>query len=175
MKMSPKKIALIVLTVFVAVSIGYLVYSETREAQPAETGIVEQEKQDEEIAGNTALASDEKQAIDRIVRVYYFHTTFRCPTCHKIEEYTKNTILSTFGPELKKGTIVWKALNVEEPQNRHFTDDYKLFTKSVVVVDEQKGKQVRWKVLDKTWELVHDQSAFADYIRGEVKKYMEGA
>jgi hypothetical protein len=175
MKMSPKKIALIVLTVFVAVSIGYLVYSETREARPAETGIVEQGKQGEQIAGNTALASDEKQAIDRIVRVYYFHTTFRCPTCRKIEEYTKSAIISAFATEIKSGTIAWKALNVEEPQNRHFMDDYKLFTKSVVVVDEQKGKQVRWKVLDKTWELVHDQSAFTNYIRSEVKRYLEGA
>jgi hypothetical protein len=175
MKMSPKKIALIVLTVFVAVSIGYLVYSETREARPDATGIVEQEKQGEQIAGNTALASDEKQATDRIVRVYYFHTTFRCPTCLKIEEYTKNAILSSFGPEIKKGTIIWKVLNVEEPQNRHFVDNFKLFTKSVVVVDEQKGKQVRWKVLDKTWELVRDQSAFTDYIRSEVKKYLVGA
>ena len=128
-----------------------------------------------QIAGNTALASDEKQAIDNIVRVYYFHTTFRCPTCHKIEEYTKNAILSSFGPEIKKGTIIWKVLNVEEPQNQHFVNDFKLFTKSVVVVDEQKGKQVRWKVLDKTWELVRDQSAFSNYIRSEVKRYLEGA
>ena len=173
--MSPKKITLIVLSVFVAVSIGYLVYSETRESRPAATGIEEQEKQGERIGGSSALASDEKQAIDRIVRVYYFHTTFRCPTCHRIEEYTKSAMLSSFGPELKKGTIIWKVLNVEEPQNRHFVDDFKLFTKSVVIIDEQKGKQVRWKVLEKTWELVHDQSAFADYIRSEVKRYLEGS
>ncbi len=173
--MSPKKIALIVLTVFVAVSIGYLVYSETREARPGATEIVEQEKQGEQIASTTALASDEKQAINNIVRVYYFHTTYRCPTCHKIEEYTKNAMLSSFSPEIKKGTIIWKVLNVEEPQNQHFVNDFKLFTKSVVVVDEQKGKQVRWKVLDRTWELVHEQSAFSDYIRSEVKRYLEGA
>jgi hypothetical protein len=173
--MNTKKIILIGLSIFVVASVGYLVYSETREARPAATGIVEQEKQGEHIASNTVLASDEKQAIDRIVRVYYFHTTFRCPTCHRIEEYTKNAILSSFGSEIKKGTIIWKVLNVEEPQNRHFVDDFKLFTKSVVIVDEQKGKQVRWKVLEKTWELVHDQSAFTDYIRSEVKRYLEGA
>lgn len=173
--MNPKKIILTILSVFIAVSIGYLVYSETREARHQQPVVAEQETRNNAIVKKNNAVSDEKQPLDRIVRVYYFHTTSRCPTCHRIEEYTKNAIFSSFGPEIKKGTIAWRVLNVDEPQNRHFVDDYRLFTKSVVVVDEQKGKQVRWKVLDKTWELVRDQSGFTNYIHREVKKYLEGA
>ena len=58
--MNAKKIALIVLTVFVAVSIGYLVYSETRDARPAATGIVEQEKQDEADCGQYRISLGRK-------------------------------------------------------------------------------------------------------------------
>ena len=105
--------------------------------------------------------------------MYYFHTTFRCPTCHRIEEYTKNAILSSFGPEIKKGTIDWKVLNVEEPRNQHFVDDFKLFTKSVVIVDSEKGKQVRWKNLERIWELVQDEQAFTAYIKNEVAGYLK--
>lgn len=164
--MNAKKVTLIVLSIFVAISIGYLVYSETRDTQQPQSGVAGQE---------TSSTVKEKQPLDRIVRVYYFHTTFRCPTCLKIEEYTKHAIISSFGPEINNGTVVWKVLNIEEPQNRHFVDDFKLFTKSVVLVDEQRGKQVRWKNLDKIWELVRDQSGFTDYIRSEVKQYLEGA
>ena len=173
--MNAKKISLIALSVFVAASIGYLVFSETRESRQPEPGLTEQEKQGDAIARDASPTTNDKQTLDSIVRVYYFHTTFRCPTCYRIEEYTKNAIFSAFGPEIKKETMVWKTVNVEEPQNRHFVDDFKLFTKSVVVVDEQKGKQIRWKILDRTWELVRDQAGFSDYIRSEVKKYLEGA
>lgn len=171
--MNAKKITLIVLSVFVAVSIGYLVFSETREARHTVSGVTEQETQSNAIAQANSFASNEKQPLDRIVRVYYFHTTSRCPTCHRIEEYTKNAILSTFGPEIKKGTIDWKVLNVEEPQNQHFVNDFKLFTKSVVIVDSEKGKQVRWKNLERIWELVQDEQAFTAYIKNEVAGYLK--
>lgn len=173
--MNAKKITLIVLSIFVAASIGYLIFSETREARQPKTDIIEKNTLSNTTAQVTNSSANEKQPLDRVVRVYYFHTTFRCPTCKKIEEYTKNTIFSSFDPEIKKGTIVWNVLNVEEPQNRHFIDDFKLFTKSVVVVDEIKGKQVRWKVLDKTWQLVGDKEGFSIYIQSEVKKFLGGA
>jgi hypothetical protein len=173
--MNAKKIILIVLSVFVAVSIGYLVYSETGGARRPLPDVTEQETPGNVIARGSNSTSPEKQQLDRIVRVYYFHTTFRCPTCKRIEEYTRNAVLTGFNSEIKKGTMAWKAINMEEPQNRHFVDDFKLYTKSVIVVDELKGKMVRWKVLEKTWELVGDKSGFTTYIQEEVRKYLGGA
>lgn len=173
--MKAKNLILIFLSVFVVASIGFLFYSETRESKTSSTSTANHPKKGELVAGNAALSSNEKQTTDKIIRVYYFHTTYRCLTCRRIEEYTKKAIESSFGPELKKGSIIWKTINVEEPQNRHYADDFKLFTKSVVVVDEQEGKQIRWKILEKTWELVHNQTEFTDYIRSELNKYLEGA
>lgn len=171
--MKLKKIVLIALSIFVAVSTGYLVFNEVREARQPEQAITDGGTPGQAGTRDSVSAAGENKGIDRIVRVYYFHGSFRCPTCRRIEEYASNAVFSGFGPEIKKGTITWQAVNVEEPRNKHFTDDFKLFTRSVVVVDEQKGKQVRWKVLDKTWELVRDRAAFTEYIRREVKKYLE--
>jgi len=34
------------------------------------------------------------------------------------------------------------------------------------------GKEKQWKNLQKVWELVHDEKAFKEYIRSEIKDYL---
>ncbi len=109
------------------------------------------------------------------VLAYYFHTTQRCATCRKIEAYTAEAIQNGFPEELKTGRLVFQALNVDEPENRHFLKDYELFTKSVVLVGEESGKQVAWKNLPKVWELIGDKEKFVQYIQGETRAYLAGA
>lgn len=173
--MNMKKLLLVFLSIFLVISIGYLVYSETRDARQSPAVASDQERGNTAPVPVTSTAGLEKQRIDRIVRVYYFHTTIRCHTCKKIEEYTKSALFSGFADEIRNGIITWHAINIEEPSNRHFVNDFKLFTKSVIVVDERKGKQIRWKNLDRIWELVGNKNGYTDYIRNEVKQFREGA
>ena len=44
----------------------------------------------------------ENMPVDR-VEVYYFYTNFRCTSCHKIEQYTKQAIEEYFKDELHSG------------------------------------------------------------------------
>jgi thiol-disulfide isomerase/thioredoxin len=103
--------------------------------------------------------------------VYYFYTTQRCPSCLKIEKYTRAALESEFAQELKDGIIVWKMVNVDEPENAHFMDDFKLFTKSVVLVQTSGDNVGRWKNLPKIWQLLNDQSEFTRYITDEVTAF----
>ena len=96
--------------------------------------------------------------------VYYFMTTQRCPSCMKIETYAKEAVEKTFASDLKKGSMVWKMVNVDKPENYHFIKDYQIFTKSVVLVRIRGGKQVGWKNLDKVWPLLNNKSAFKAYV-----------
>jgi len=105
--------------------------------------------------------------------VYYFHGTQRCSNCIKIEAYTREVVDSSFSTQLKDSTIVWRLINTDEDVNKHFRDDYQLFTKSVVLSDLADGKQVRWKNLDKIWEYLGDKAAFQTYIRDEVTAYLK--
>ena len=57
---------------------------------------------------------------------YYFHGGVRCPTCHKMEQYTKEVIEKNFKDELDKGLLVFKAINTDEKENKHFVNDYHL-------------------------------------------------
>lgn len=106
------------------------------------------------------------------VVVYYFHGNFRCVNCHNIELYTKETIDKYFRKELDAGKVVLKVINVETKGNEHFTNDYKLYTKSVVLSLIKNGKEVRFDNLTKVWEHLRNKDAFYQYIKNEIEKYL---
>jgi len=109
------------------------------------------------------------------VIVYYLHSTARCSNCLKIEAYTAAEVTGPLGGLISDGRLEWKVLNIDQPENAHFVQDYQLFTKSVVVSEVKNGKEVRWKRLDKVWDYLGDQQAFMKYVGDEVKAYVEGA
>ncbi len=120
----------------------------------------------------TAAAAQADQS--RVI-VYYFHGNYRCPTCKKIERLSHETVVDNFKKELSKGELIYKVVNVEEPGNGHFVDDFGLFTKSLVLVEERDGKTVRHKNLSKIWVLIGDEKAFKDYVKEEVAAFMKQA
>ena len=101
--------------------------------------------------------------------VYYFHATARCSTCRTIESYAQETVASSFAAELQARRLAWRVVNIEEPANRHFIGDFKLYTRSVVVVDAKDPK--RFKVLDRVWQLVRDKAAFKGYVESEIRAF----
>jgi hypothetical protein len=109
---------------------------------------------------------------------YYFHSTQRCPTCRKIEAFSREAIQNSFADELKNGTLVFQAINVEEPQNRHYIQDFKLYTKSLVITkvagDKTGDKTERFRNLPKVWELVYSQADFTKYVKTEISSFMVG-
>jgi len=106
------------------------------------------------------------------VIAYYFHGKYRCPNCLKIEAYAREAIQNAFAEELKDGLLQWQVINVEEPGNQHFVQDYQLYTKSVILSDLHQGRQTRWKNLDQVWTFLPDQAAFMKYVRDEVRAYL---
>jgi hypothetical protein len=107
------------------------------------------------------------------VIAYYFHGNVRCPSCRKIEAYTKEAIDSAFGESLKSGKLEWRVVNTDSSENEHYLKDYQLFTKSVVLSDVHDGTQTRWKNLGKVWELLGDQAKFHAYIQDEMRPFLD--
>lgn len=117
--------------------------------------------------GTTSLVTDK-------VIVYYFHGHSRCGSCMTIERYTRESVEAAFAKELKSGQIEFRSINVELPFNNHYVNDYKLYTKSVIVSDIAQGKEQRWKNLQKVWELLHSEKAFKAYVKNEAAAYLQG-
>jgi hypothetical protein len=109
---------------------------------------------------------------DKVI-AYYFHTTLRCSSCHKIEQYTQGAIKEYFAKEIESGELEYKVINIEKKGNEHFFQDYKLYTKSVVLSLVKAGKEVKWKNLDKVWHLLRDKDKFYQYIKTKVQKFLD--
>ena len=107
------------------------------------------------------------------VIVYYFHGTYRCPSCTKIEKWSYEAIKHSFLKALEEDRLLWKPVNVDKPENSHFVQEYSLFTKSLIITEMKGEKQTKWKNLDKVWRLLSDQEKFSAYVTQEVKNYMD--
>lgn len=123
-------------------------------------------------AGSFAFGQSSPQAK---VIAYYFHGSFRCFTCTNMEKYSKEAIETNFKDALASGNLEFKAVNVEERGNEHFVDDYKLYTKSLILSRVKDGKEVKSKNLDKIWELARNKQKFMDYVTGELNEFMKDA
>jgi hypothetical protein len=115
------------------------------------------------------------QASTAKVIVYYFHGTFRCPTCYNMEKYSKEAIETNFKDALSSGTLEFKVVNVEEKGNEHYANDYKLYTKSLILSLLKDGKEIRHKNLEKIWENAHNRQKFIEYVTEELNGFMKDA
>jgi len=86
----------------------------------------------------------------------------------------KAAIEQAFAAELADGRLVFRAVNVDRPENAHFNEDYKLVTRSLVLTEEVGGKVVRWVNLEKIWQLVRNEDAYREYVVGSVRSYLDG-
>lgn len=153
-----------VLLAFVAISIVFLVVKETRSRRAP---VVAAESAGD--SGSTAT-----KTVDAKLIVYYFHGTKRCNTCRTIEAYTEEAVRSGFPKQLESGRIEWRPVNVDEPENEHFVEDYGLTTRTVVLVDVEQGREEKWTKLERVWDLVGDKDAFVDYITKNTGEYLAG-
>lgn len=123
-----------------------------------------------------AFSAEEKTPLpepQQKVIAYYFHGTARCYSCKMIEAYTEEAIKTGFAKEIKDGKLEWKVLNIEEPDNRHFINDYSLYTKSVVISKLNGETEISWKNLDQVWNLIGSKPEFTAYIQEETRKLLE--
>jgi hypothetical protein len=181
-----------VLLIFVLFSMAFLGYKEfvqgVHENESQKAGIAAQKpvnqisaigKTSQDIASapknEALLLSTTVQPPKSKVIAYYFHGTFRCTTCRTIEQYSHDAIYVFFPKELGNGTLEFRPVNVEEPDNRHFLQEYQLFSKSLVLSLVTDGKEIKWKNLTDVWKLVSDKDKFFQYVKNEVEGFLREA
>jgi len=104
--------------------------------------------------------------------VTYFHTRNRCLPCVRLEKLTETTVTTRFARQVRERRVLWRRVDVDEPHQRHFLRDYGLHTKSVVISEVRGGFEVRWKNLDRVWQLLEDPEAFKTYVEQEVRGFL---
>jgi hypothetical protein len=155
--------------IFITLSVTGLIVGcgnsgEQKTSQSNTAGETQNEKKYEE----EKISSGETKVI-----VYYFHTNSRCRLCYTIEKYTKEAINNSFKDELSSGELTFKLVNIEEKGNEHFSGDYQLYTKSVVLSLVKNGEEIKFKNLKKVWELLRNKDEFYRYIEEETRKFLD--
>lgn len=105
------------------------------------------------------------------VQALYLHGTFRCETCNSIEEQAKRAITEDFAAQIQAGGLQFASLNMDKEPHTHYGDDFQLTSASLVLTDGR-GPKGRWKVLERTWELVKDPVAFREYVGTETRAFL---
>ncbi len=160
--MNTRTIITVILAAFVVASVVYLVAHESGDVRPVADG-------------NPGTVDDPVAAgITDGVIAYYFHGDKRCRTCLAIEAYTREAIEKGFTEQIESGELELRIVNVDEPENEHFIEDYSLTTKSVILAEYRGGVEQRWKNLGMIWEYVGDKEVFLDYIRRETEEFLGG-
>ena len=111
---------------------------------------------------------------DKVI-AYYFHGNYRCASCTKIEKYSRDVITKSFDKEIKEGFLTFTAVNTDLSENKHFLQDYQLYTKSLVLISLKNNKVLKWKNLDKIWQKLNNQTDFYEYVQTETRKFLEEA
>jgi hypothetical protein len=101
------------------------------------------------------------------VDVLYFHRTLRCPGCLDMEAFAAEAV-ARFPAERDAGRLTWRAINLDDPDQRHFEQDYALEFNSVVLSRRASGREAVWTNLPDVWPLVGDRSNFVAYVEMEI-------
>ena len=159
--MRSKQIITIVLLVFVAASVAHLAVKTLRTSPPSP----------EQVAAGPRADAPKK---GRHIQAYYFHRSVRCTTCNTIEKWAREVVRTDFADAVGKGTLGWKTVNFEQPENQAYRTELKVHTQSVVLVEFVDGKVKDWEPLPDVWTLVDDEPRFREYVRGEVAARLKG-
>ncbi len=144
-----------ILLAFVLISIGYTL------GKHSVTGTKNNGDSKEEDGSGT---------VSSYIMVYYMHSTFRCASCNKIENMTKQLINSRFKKEVKKGLIKFK--DVDFQKNEKLAEQFNIVASCVVVAKIDNGKVSDFKRLDKVWTLLSNSTKFNEYIANAIMGYL---
>jgi hypothetical protein len=101
----------------------------------------------------------------------YFISGVRCESCKKIEDLSREAAEKSFSAEVATQKLVFRVVDTGEPANRHYVDDYKLTSKTVVISRRVDGKETEWKDMDKVWDLLDQPDAFRSYLASAIQDY----
>jgi len=118
-------------------------------------------------------AKTDSVAVKDIFFASYFHGDVRCPTCIKLETYSSEAIQSGFEKEVKDSLFVFRTVNWDREENAHYLDDYKLYTKALILSRVRGGKEIAWANLDSIWQLVGDKDKFIKYVQTKSRAFID--
>ncbi len=159
-----KKIIISIIAVAIIGTIFFIARNgnKSTEAQNANNQTI---KNQDELPMSTAKISAEK------IEVVHFHATQQCWSCITVGEYALKTIKEKFPEEYKNGTIVFRDINGELPENKDMVVKYQARGSSLFVNAITAGKDnIKEDVT--VWRLVSNENQFIGYFQNKLNKLL---
>ena len=122
------------------------------------------------LGGLSCNAQDKKQSTHKMgsakVEVYYFHFTRRCITCQAVESESKKAVETLYPEQVKKGTVTFTAVNLDEKASKAVAEKCKAAGQSLLVI----CGDTRVDLTDKGF--LHARST-PDKLKEEIKKVID--
>ncbi|UCF89349.1 MAG: hypothetical protein JSV70_03680 [bacterium] len=109
---------------------------------------------------------------DNQIVVYYFHRKFRCQSCDILEFTLQKTLQVTYSDQFIAGKLAMCVINVDQPENRHYLEQFQILSNSVVIVRKRSGVVARYKTLESIWDVSQDREAIDSLLRTEVAAFL---
>lgn len=92
--------------------------------------------------GTMNVEQTASQEVNDHVEILYFHGKQRCATCMAIEKNAKEVIEAQFAEEIKNGTVVFKTIDISQPENGMIVEKYEVTWSSLFISKWKDGEEV---------------------------------
>jgi len=94
------------------------------------------------VQSQTEVQAAENQAVTPDVEVYYFHFSRRCNTCVSVEENTKLSLEKLYPEQLKSGTYIFQAVNLDETESEALAKRLGVSAQTLLIVHGDKKTDI---------------------------------
>lgn len=101
------------------------------------------------------------------VEVFLFHRMQRCTTCIAIGKLSGQTVEERFGPEVLSGKVVFREINIDEPENKALAEKFQA-SGSSLFINAVRGESDNIQEDTQVWRLTGDSEAFKNYLAGKL-------
>ena len=158
-----KNIVVVVVILGIVGVLGILSANPKKDAQSGQEASLDFASKPRKDISNMSVAA----APARKVEVFLFHRTQRCVTCITIGKLSGKTIEERFGPEVLSGKVVFREVNIDEPQNKELAEKFQASGSSLFINAIGEGSDNIQEDME-VWRLTNDPQAFKNYLAGKI-------
>ncbi|MCC5928295.1 MAG: hypothetical protein JJU28_03525 [Cyclobacteriaceae bacterium] len=107
-----------------------------------------------------------------LVEVIDFHSTHRCITCVAIEKTSKKVVEESFVDELKTGKVIFRVLNIDDPENKEIVKEYEIYGSSLVLIIHRGDNKRAEDLTQFAFMNIRNEEAFSEGLKEKIRNFL---
>lgn len=107
-----------------------------------------------------------------VVEVIDFHSTHRCITCMAIEKTSKKVVEESFFDELKAGKVIFRVLNIDDPENKEIVEKHEIYGSSLVLIIHRGDEKSTEDLTQFAFMNIRNEEAFIEGLKNKIRNFL---